>query len=40
MSFSIDIVFEKYWEFILKEYWQYKMLFYKIKDLELPKYKL
>ena len=40
ISFLINIVFEEYREFVLKEYRQYKTLFYKIKDLRLSKYKL
>ncbi len=33
------MVSKEYQEFILKEYRQYETLFYKIKNLRLPKYK-
>ncbi len=40
ISFPVDIVFKEYQEFILEEYRQYRILFYEIKDLRLPKYRL
>ena len=40
MFFFVDMVFKEYQKFIPKEYQRYRILFCKIKDLRLPKYKL
>ncbi len=40
ISFPIDIAPKEYQKFILKEYWQYRLLFREIKNLRLSKYNL